>query len=60
MCVGVQVSVTRCAVSQFFERAAQNVKDNMGDDIQTDQLMREACRNALEHVRSLPVSDHTQ
>lgn len=52
--------MTRCAVLQFFEKAAQNVKENMGEDIQTDQLMREVCRNALEHVRSLPVSDHMQ
>lgn len=42
-------------VLQFFEKAAENVKENVGDDIQTDQLIREACRNVLEHVRSLPV-----
>ena len=40
---------------QFFEKAAENVKENVGDDVQTDQLIREASRNVLEHVRSLPV-----
>lgn len=40
---------------QFFEKAAENVKENVGDDVPKDQLIREACRNALEHVRSLPV-----
>lgn len=41
---------------KFFEKAAENVKENVGDDVQTDQLIREACRNVLEHVRSLPVT----
>lgn len=36
---------------QFFEKAAENVKENVGDDIQTDHLIKEACRNVLEHVR---------
>uniref|UniRef100_A0A8D3CVD4 Deoxynucleotidyltransferase terminal-interacting protein 1 n=1 Tax=Scophthalmus maximus TaxID=52904 RepID=A0A8D3CVD4_SCOMX len=40
---------------KFFDKAAENVKENVGDDIQTDQLIREACRNTLEHVRSLCV-----
>lgn len=40
---------------QFFEKAAENVKENVTDDVQTDQLIKEACRNVLEHVRSLPV-----
>lgn len=44
---------------QFFEKAAENVKENVGEDVQTDQLIRETCRNALEHVRSLPVSSHS-
>jgi len=43
-------------VLQFFEKAAVNVKENVGEDVQTDQLIREACRNVLEHVRLLPVS----
>uniref|UniRef100_A0A3P9PLA3 Deoxynucleotidyltransferase terminal-interacting protein 1 n=1 Tax=Poecilia reticulata TaxID=8081 RepID=A0A3P9PLA3_POERE len=44
---------------KFFEKAAENVKENVGKDVQTDQLIREACRNVLEHVRSLPVSSHS-
>ncbi|XP_056292669.1 deoxynucleotidyltransferase terminal-interacting protein 1 isoform X3 [Pseudoliparis swirei] len=36
---------------KFFEKAAENVKENVGDDVQTDQLIRETCRNVLEHVR---------
>uniref|UniRef100_A0A3Q0S6Q3 Deoxynucleotidyltransferase terminal-interacting protein 1 n=1 Tax=Amphilophus citrinellus TaxID=61819 RepID=A0A3Q0S6Q3_AMPCI len=36
---------------KFFEKAAENVKENVGDDVQTDQLIKEACRNVLEHVR---------
>ncbi|TWW61369.1 Deoxynucleotidyltransferase terminal-interacting protein 1 [Takifugu flavidus] len=36
---------------QFFEKAAENVKENVGDDVQTDQLIKEACRNVLEHRR---------
>ncbi len=43
-------------LTQFFEKAAENVKENVGADIQTDQLIKEACRNVLEHVRSLPVN----
>lgn len=35
---------------QFFEKAAENVKENVGDDVQTDHLIKEACRNVLEHV----------
>uniref|UniRef100_A0A3B5MH08 Deoxynucleotidyltransferase terminal-interacting protein 1 n=1 Tax=Xiphophorus couchianus TaxID=32473 RepID=A0A3B5MH08_9TELE len=44
---------------KFFEKAAENVKENVGEDVQRDQLIREACRNVLEHVRSLPVSSHS-
>lgn len=39
--------------AQFFEKAASNVKENIGEDVQTDQLIREACRNCLEHVSKL-------
>uniref|UniRef100_A0A665X9Q5 Deoxynucleotidyltransferase terminal-interacting protein 1 n=1 Tax=Echeneis naucrates TaxID=173247 RepID=A0A665X9Q5_ECHNA len=39
---------------KFFQKAAENVKENVGEDIQTDQLIKEACRNVLEHVRLLP------
>ncbi|XP_029989790.1 deoxynucleotidyltransferase terminal-interacting protein 1 isoform X2 [Sphaeramia orbicularis] len=38
---------------KFFDKAAQNVKDNIGDDVQTDQLIKEACRNVLEHAKQL-------
>lgn len=41
---------------QFFEKAAENVKENVGDDVQTDQLIKEACRNVLEHVRLLLIA----
>uniref|UniRef100_A0A8C6LC87 Deoxynucleotidyltransferase terminal-interacting protein 1 n=1 Tax=Nothobranchius furzeri TaxID=105023 RepID=A0A8C6LC87_NOTFU len=44
-------------VLQFFEKAAENVKENVGDDVQPDLLIREAYRNVLEHVRSLPIWD---
>lgn len=47
-CAGVRASVF---VLQFFEKAEENVKENVGDDIQTDHLIKEACRNVLEHVR---------
>ncbi len=35
----------------FFEKAASNVKENVGGDVQPDQLIRDACRNCLEHVK---------
>ncbi|XP_014823749.1 deoxynucleotidyltransferase terminal-interacting protein 1 isoform X2 [Poecilia latipinna] len=38
---------------KFFEKAAENVKENVGEDVQTDQLIREACRNVLEHAKQL-------
>ncbi|CAB1425327.1 unnamed protein product [Pleuronectes platessa] len=38
---------------KFFEKAAQNVKVNVGDEVQTDQLIKEACRNVLEHAKQL-------
>ncbi|KAF3855561.1 hypothetical protein F7725_016284 [Dissostichus mawsoni] len=37
----------------FFDKAAQNVKENVSEEVQTDQLIREACRNALEHAKQL-------
>lgn len=40
-----------CVSEQFFEKAAGNVKENIGEEVQTDQLIKEACRNCLEHVR---------
>lgn len=41
--------------AQFFEKAASNVKENVGEDVQTDQLIKEACRNCLEHVSEIQV-----
>uniref|UniRef100_A0AAY4EIE3 Deoxynucleotidyltransferase terminal-interacting protein 1 n=1 Tax=Denticeps clupeoides TaxID=299321 RepID=A0AAY4EIE3_9TELE len=38
---------------KFFEKAASNVKENVGEEVQTDQLIREACRNCLEHAKQL-------
>ncbi|XP_019736494.1 deoxynucleotidyltransferase terminal-interacting protein 1 isoform X2 [Hippocampus comes] len=42
----------------FFEKAAHNVKENVGDEVHTDQLIKDACRNVLEHAKVLfPESD---
>ncbi|KAL0977897.1 hypothetical protein UPYG_G00162930 [Umbra pygmaea] len=38
---------------KFFEKAASNVKENVEEDVQTDQLIREACRNCLENAKLL-------
>ncbi|KAF7207437.1 deoxynucleotidyltransferase terminal-interacting protein 1 [Nothobranchius furzeri] len=38
---------------KFFEKAAENVKENVGDDVQPDLLIREAYRNVLEHAKQL-------
>uniref|UniRef100_A0A6Q2ZF70 Deoxynucleotidyltransferase terminal-interacting protein 1 n=1 Tax=Esox lucius TaxID=8010 RepID=A0A6Q2ZF70_ESOLU len=38
---------------KFFEKAASNVKENVEEDVQTDQLIREACRNCLENAKQL-------
>ncbi|XP_049590808.1 deoxynucleotidyltransferase terminal-interacting protein 1 isoform X1 [Syngnathus scovelli] len=37
----------------FFEKAAHNVKENIGDEVHADQLIKEACRNVLEHAKVL-------
>lgn len=39
--------------NKFFEKAVGNVKENVGEDIQTDQLIKDACRNVLEHAKQL-------
>lgn len=44
------IDVGCASFAQFFEKAASNVKENVGEDVQTDQLIKEACRNCLEHV----------
>ncbi|XP_065135551.1 deoxynucleotidyltransferase terminal-interacting protein 1 isoform X2 [Paramisgurnus dabryanus] len=38
---------------KFFEKAAINVKENVGGDVQTDQLIRDVCRNCLENAKHL-------
>uniref|UniRef100_A0A8C1T954 Deoxynucleotidyltransferase terminal-interacting protein 1 n=1 Tax=Cyprinus carpio TaxID=7962 RepID=A0A8C1T954_CYPCA len=38
---------------KFFEKAASNVKENVGGDVQPDQLIRDTCRNCLEHAKQL-------
>ncbi|XP_051567751.1 deoxynucleotidyltransferase terminal-interacting protein 1-like [Myxocyprinus asiaticus] len=38
---------------KFFEKAASNVKENVGGDVQPDQLIRDTCRNCLEHAKLL-------
>ncbi|XP_036387446.1 deoxynucleotidyltransferase terminal-interacting protein 1 [Megalops cyprinoides] len=38
---------------KFFEKAASNVKENVGEEVQTEQLIREACRNCLEQAKQL-------
>ncbi|KAM9409138.1 deoxynucleotidyltransferase terminal-interacting protein 1-like [Pholidichthys leucotaenia] len=38
---------------KFFDKAAENVKENVGEDVQTDQLIKETCRNVLEHAKQL-------
>ncbi|MFT7811978.1 deoxynucleotidyltransferase terminal-interacting protein 1 [Arapaima gigas] len=38
---------------KFFEKAASNVKENVGEEVQPDQLIREACRNCLEQAKLL-------
>ncbi|XP_062316252.1 deoxynucleotidyltransferase terminal-interacting protein 1 isoform X1 [Osmerus eperlanus] len=38
---------------RFFEKAASNIKENVGEDVQTDHLIKEACRNCLENAKHL-------
>ncbi|XP_015220586.1 deoxynucleotidyltransferase terminal-interacting protein 1 [Lepisosteus oculatus] len=38
---------------KFFQKAASNVKENMGDEVQPEVLIREACRNCLEQAKQL-------
>uniref|UniRef100_A0A674B8T8 Deoxynucleotidyltransferase terminal-interacting protein 1 n=1 Tax=Salmo trutta TaxID=8032 RepID=A0A674B8T8_SALTR len=38
---------------KFFEKAASNVKENFEEDVQTEQLIREVCRNCLENAKQL-------
>ncbi|KAK6479534.1 deoxynucleotidyltransferase terminal-interacting protein 1-like [Huso huso] len=38
---------------KFFQKAACNVKENVGDEVQPEQLIREACQNCLEQAKLL-------
>ncbi|KAJ8358606.1 hypothetical protein SKAU_G00151310 [Synaphobranchus kaupii] len=38
---------------KFFEKAASNVKENVTEEVFTEQLVKEACRNCLEHAKQL-------
>ncbi|KAG7270852.1 hypothetical protein CRUP_032241 [Coryphaenoides rupestris] len=38
---------------QFLDKAAENVKENVGDDVPTDQLVTDTCRNLLEHAKQM-------
>ncbi|XP_013005814.1 deoxynucleotidyltransferase terminal-interacting protein 1 isoform X2 [Cavia porcellus] len=33
---------------KFFQKAAMNVRDNVGEEVDTEQLIQEACRSCLE------------
>lgn len=39
--------------NKFFEKAAENVKENVGEEVQTELLVKEACRNVLEHAKQM-------
>ncbi|XP_041096019.1 deoxynucleotidyltransferase terminal-interacting protein 1-like [Polyodon spathula] len=38
---------------KFFQKAACNVKENVGDEVHPEQLIREACQNCLEQAKLL-------
>uniref|UniRef100_A0A8C5ELA4 Deoxynucleotidyltransferase terminal-interacting protein 1 n=1 Tax=Gouania willdenowi TaxID=441366 RepID=A0A8C5ELA4_GOUWI len=38
---------------KFLEKAAENVKENVGQEVPTDQLIKETCRSVLEHVSDI-------
>ncbi|PNJ86046.1 DNTTIP1 isoform 7, partial [Pongo abelii] len=35
---------------KFFQKAALNVRDNVGEEVDAEQLIQEACRSCLEQV----------
>uniref|UniRef100_A0A8C5R8L4 Deoxynucleotidyltransferase terminal-interacting protein 1 n=1 Tax=Leptobrachium leishanense TaxID=445787 RepID=A0A8C5R8L4_9ANUR len=37
----------------FFQKAASNVRDNIGEQVDPDQLIRETCRSCLEQAKVL-------
>ncbi|XP_062835338.1 deoxynucleotidyltransferase terminal-interacting protein 1 isoform X2 [Anolis carolinensis] len=38
---------------KFFQKAAGNVRENTGEDLDTEQLIHETCRNCLEQAKLL-------
>ncbi|XP_043944933.1 deoxynucleotidyltransferase terminal-interacting protein 1 [Protopterus annectens] len=38
---------------KFFQKAAFNVKENVGEDVDPEQLIHEVCRNCLEQAKQL-------
>ncbi|KAJ8787117.1 hypothetical protein J1605_023149 [Eschrichtius robustus] len=42
---------------KFFQKAALNVRDNVGEEVDAEQLIQEACRSCLEQAcKALPAS----
>uniref|UniRef100_A0A7N9DAW3 Deoxynucleotidyltransferase terminal-interacting protein 1 n=1 Tax=Macaca fascicularis TaxID=9541 RepID=A0A7N9DAW3_MACFA len=39
--------------NKFFQKAALNVRDNVGEEVDTEQLIQEACRSCLEQAKLL-------
>ncbi|XP_008056131.2 deoxynucleotidyltransferase terminal-interacting protein 1, partial [Carlito syrichta] len=42
---------------KFFQKAALNVRDNVGEEVDAEQLIQEACRSCLEQVRPKKTRD---
>nr|XP_060627788.1 deoxynucleotidyltransferase terminal-interacting protein 1 isoform X2 [Anolis sagrei ordinatus] len=42
-----------CSGPKFFQKAAGNVRENTGEDLDTEQLIHETCRNCLEQAKLL-------
>lgn len=41
---------TLLLLPQFFQKAALNVRDNVGEEVDPEQLIQETCRSCLEQV----------
>lgn len=39
--------------TKFFQKAALNVRDNVGEDVDAEQLIQEACGSCLEQAKLL-------
>ncbi|XP_048450166.1 deoxynucleotidyltransferase terminal-interacting protein 1-like [Rhincodon typus] len=37
--------------TKFFQKAAWNVKENIGEDVDPEQLVQETCKNCLEQAK---------